>query len=138
MLTRLDLCSLAETRLDDAQLLLGAGRASSAYYLSGYAVELALKACIAKAFLPDTIPDKAFVNEVYTHSLERLLGTAGLKAQFDTDSKADPNLAAAWGIASQWTESSRYSLWDAVTAANLINAIADQTHGVFQWIKKHW
>jgi len=92
----------------------------------------------AKAFLPDTIPDKAFVNEVYTHSLERLLGTAGLKAQFDTDSKADPNLAAAWGIASQWTESSRYSLWDSVATASLINAIADQTHGVFQWIKKHW
>jgi len=138
MLTRLDLCSLAEIRLDDAQFLLGAGRASSAYYLSGYAVELALKACIAKAFLPDTIPDKALVSQVYTHNLEGLLGTAGLKAAFDTDSRADPNLAASWGIASQWTESSRYSLWDPITAANLINAIADQTHGVFQWIKKRW
>lgn len=138
MLTKADLEALALTRLEDALLLFQAGRASSAYYLAGYAVELALKACIAKAFQPDVIPDKAFVLEIYTHSLEKLLGTAGLTTQFTTESKADPQLAAAWGIASKWTEASRYSLWDSVTAGSLIDAIADQQHGVFQWVKKHW
>jgi hypothetical protein len=138
MLTKADLEALAETRLQDAILLLQAGRSSSAYYLSGYAVELALKACVAKAFQPNAIPDKAFVNEIYTHSLERLLGTAGLLPPFSTDSKADPQLAAAWGIASKWTESSRYSLWDSISAGSLIQAIGDGQHGVFQWVKKHW
>ena len=138
MLTKADLEALAITRLEDALFLFQAGRASSAYYLAGYAVELALKACIAKSFQPDAIPDKAFVLEIYTHSLEKLLGTAGLAAQFSADSKSDPQLAAAWGIASKWTEGSRYSLWDSLTAGNLITAIADQQHGVFQWVKKHW
>lgn len=138
MLTKADLEALAEARLQDAALLLSAGSASSAYYLAGYSVELALKACIAKTFQPNAIPDKAFVNEIYTHSLEKLLSTAGLLAAFSADSKADPQLAAAWGIASKWTESSRYLLWDDITATNLIGAIADPQHGVFQWVKKHW
>jgi HEPN domain-containing protein len=138
MLTKTELEVLAETRLQDAIRLLQTGRSSSAYYLAGYAVELALKACVAKAFQPNAIPDKAFVNEVYTHSLERLLGTAGLLPPFKADSKADPQLAAAWGIASKWTESSRYSLWDSISAGSLITAIGDPQHGVFQWVKKHW
>src|SRR5258708_24343248 len=85
-----DLEALAETRLQDAILLFREGRASSAYYLAGYAVELALKACVAKAFQPNAIPDKAFVNEIYTHSLEKLLSTAGLSPLFSVDSKTDP------------------------------------------------
>lgn len=138
MLSKADLEALAAIRLNDALFLFQAGRASSAYYLAGYAVELALKACIAKSFQPDVIPDKAFVLEIYTHSLEKLRGTAGLTAQFTADSKADPRLAAAWGIASKWTEASRYLIWDSITAGSLIAAISDQNYGVFQWLKKHW
>lgn len=138
MLAKADLEVLAATRLEDARLLVQAGRASSAYYLAGYAVELALKACIAKIFQPDAIPDKAFVLEIYTHSLEKLLGTAGLRAQFDADSKTDPQLGTNWGIAREWTEASRYSLWDSTAAQSLIDAIEDRDHGVFQWVKKHW
>ncbi len=138
MLTKADLEALAETRLQDAIFLLEGGRASSAYYLAGYAVELALKACVAKTFQSNAIPDKAFVIEIYTHKLEKLLGTTGLLPAFNIDSKADRQLAAAWGIASKWTESSRYLLWDNISAGSLIGAIADPEHGVFQWVKKHW
>lgn len=134
MLTKADLQALAETRLQDAIFLLQNGRASSAYYLAGYAVELALKACVAKVFRTDVIPDKAFVNEIYTHNLEKLLGTAGLSHAFSIDAQ----LAAAWGIASKWTESSRYLLWDNISAGNLVQAIGNNQHGVFQWVKKHW
>ena len=108
MITKADLEALAETRLEDSILLLSAGRASSAYYLAGYAVELALRACIAKSFQPNAIPDKAFVNEIYQHSLEKLLSVAGLLQDFNAESKANPSLAAAWGIASKWKETSRY------------------------------
>lgn len=114
------------------------GSRPSAYYLAGYAVELALKACIAKSFHAQVIPDKAFVSAIYTHSLESLLNTAGLLPQFKTDSQKNPQFAAAWGIVSKWTEGSRYELWDPISAATLIRAINDPQHGVFQWVKKHW
>ncbi len=138
MLTKEDLETLAATRLDDATVLLEADRPSAAYYVAGYAVELALKACIAKSFHPNSIPDKAFVNAIYTHDLVRLLGIAGLSLQFKEDSTADPLLAAAWGIASKWTEASRYELQGTFSASSLIGAIRHPEHGVLQWLKKHW
>ena len=138
MLTKPDLETLANIRIEDATHLLQAGRASSAYYLAGYAVELALKACIAKGFRPNVIPEKAFVNAIYTHSFQSLLELAGLKHAFQAESGADPRLAANWGVASKWTEAARYELWDAVSAGSLIAAIADPQHGVLQWLKKYW
>src|SRR5437016_14595636 len=102
MLSKADLEALASARLQDAVLLLQNGRSSSAYYLAGYAVEFALKACIAKAFQSNTIPDKAFVAAIHTHKLSDLLNTAGLLLQFRADSQADPEFAAAWVIASNW------------------------------------
>lgn len=138
MLTKADLEALANVRLDDSLTLLNAGKASSAYYLAGYAIELALKACIAKSFQAQVIPDKVFVAAIYTHSLESLMSTAGLLPQFRIDSRTDPQFAAAWGIVSKWTEGSRYELWDPISAATLIQAINDPQHGVFQWVKKHW
>ena len=47
-MNRADLQKLAEERLADAELLLANGRFGGAYYLSGYVVECALKACIAQ------------------------------------------------------------------------------------------
>lgn len=125
-------------RLEDSILLLRENKASSAYYLAGYSVELALKACISKLFVANAIPEKGFVNAIYTHSLENLMSSSGLQPALKGEMKVDPILGANWGIASKWTESSRYEFWDPVTAATLINAIAQRDHGVFQWVKKHW
>lgn len=138
MLSRNDLQKLAEVRLEDAIILFKAGKASSAYYLAGYSIELALKACISRLFQLDVIPDKAFVNAIYTHSLENLLNVSGLLPQFKEDSKTDAQFAAYWGIVSKWNETSRYQLTDKMTAAVLIQSIQDQDHGVFQWVRKHW
>jgi hypothetical protein len=138
MLTKIDLQKLAQVRLDDAILLLQNNRSSSAYYLGGYAVELALKACISKLFQPNVIPDKAFVDAVYTHKLDNLLSTAGLSVKFKADCTADHLLAAYWGVASQWRETSRYEMWDPMSAAALLQAIHEPSHGVFQWVKQQW
>ena len=138
MLTKYDLEKLAQVRLDDSLLLLQAGRSSSAYYLAGYSVELALKACISKLIQPNAIPEKAFVNAIYTHRLENLLSSAGLLPQFNADSRADTEFAANWAITSQWTEESRYEFWDAVSATTLLQAIHEPNCGVFRWVKKHW
>lgn len=47
-MNRSDFQDLAQIRLAEAAALLQAERFDGAYYLAGYAVECALKACIAK------------------------------------------------------------------------------------------
>lgn len=138
MLTKNDLQRLAQLRLDDAMLLLQNNKASSAYYLAGYSVELALKACAANLFQNDTIPDKNLVNALYTHSLENLMATSGLLPELNTAIKDDPVFGANWGIVTKWTESSRYDFWDTMAATTLLNAIINEEHGVFPWVKNHW
>lgn len=138
MLTKNDLQRLAEMRLEDANFLLQANKPSSAYYLAGYAVELGLKAYISKLFQNNVIPDKSFVTAIYTHSLESLMSISGLLPKLKADMKADPIFGSYWGIATKWSESSRYEFWDSVSAATLIRAIIDNDHGVFPWVKKHW
>jgi hypothetical protein len=138
MLTKSDLEKLAQVRLEDAVFLLTVNRASSAYYLAGYAVELALKACIANLMQANVIPELAFIKAIYSHKFEGLLATAGLLPQFLEDSKSDPKFAANWAIASKWTEESRYALWDPIETATMIQAIHENDHGVFQWVKARW
>jgi HEPN domain-containing protein len=47
-MNREDFQQLAESRLKEARALLTAELPDGAYYLAGYAIECALKACIAK------------------------------------------------------------------------------------------
>ncbi|MFT3746283.1 MAG: hypothetical protein QM785_18570 [Pyrinomonadaceae bacterium] len=138
MITKNDLERLALLRLEDASLLFAGGKYSSAYYLAGYSIELALKVCISKQIQSGVIPDKAFINSIYTHKLDNLLGLAGLRPQFDTDSRINSYLAANWAVVTKWDEQSRYEFWDALSSNSLLSAISDPTDGVFIWVKKHW
>lgn len=138
MITKADLETLSEARLIDAQELFKAARYSAAYYISGYSIEVGIKACIAKLFQADAIPDKGLVNAVYTHKLDELLGLAGIKERLKTDMDNDPALAAAWGIASKWNEDSRYKIWDQFAAASILDAVGNPNHGVLPWLRKHW
>jgi HEPN domain len=69
--TRTEFQQLADVRIDEARVLLAQGKYDGAYYLAGYAVECALKACIAKLTNKDDFPDKVFVQRSYTHSTLR-------------------------------------------------------------------
>ena len=77
-----DLQIMAEGKLSDSVFLLGNNRASNAYYLGGYAIELALKACIAKQMQAGVIPDKQLILDTYTHNYIKLIGVAGLTTEF--------------------------------------------------------
>jgi len=138
MITKADLEALADTRLGDAVHLFQATRYSAAYYLAGYAVELGIKARIAGLFQANVIPEKGFVNAVYSHKLDELLGLAGIKERLKDDMKDDALLSSAWGVASKWNETSRYQMYDQFAAASMIHAVGDHDHGVQQWLKKHW
>jgi HEPN domain-containing protein len=133
-----DLQSLADNRVKDAQCLLKAKLYSGAYYLAGYSIELALKACIAKLFRANTIPDKKLVNSIFTHSLKDLLRIAGLEQIFKTDQQKDGLLSTNWAIVCDWSEESRYTTKTKTEATDLINAITDPKHGVLPWLKQHY
>jgi HEPN domain-containing protein len=94
-MNRDDLKELAHQRLEDARVLLEKDHYAAAYYLSGYAVECGLKACIAKhARQFDFPPKPSVVRDIYDHDLAKLLKKAGLDHTLDDDLKADKELQA--------------------------------------------
>lgn len=137
-MTRADLQKLADEKLSDAQVLFNAKSWSNAYYLAGYAVELAIKACIAKSFKADTVPDKDLVIKTYSHELPKLTGTAGLTAELQKQVQAIQDFRTAWGVVNEWSPEDRYRSNGEQDAKELIQAISDATHGVLPWIKTHW
>ena len=72
-MTRRDLRELALIRLKEAGVLLRNGKYDGAYYLSGYIIECALKACIAKQTQRYEFPDKTIADASHTHKLKELL-----------------------------------------------------------------
>jgi HEPN domain-containing protein len=134
-MNRADLQHLAEVRLREADALLQGGNHPGAYYLGGYTVECALKACIAKQTQQFDFPDKTLVARSHTHNLSELLALAGLKPQLGRESAA---LRANWGVVKDWSERSRYQVRDAQAAQDLFDAIADASDGVLEWLKQHW
>ncbi|WP_155992217.1 HEPN domain-containing protein [Fodinicurvata fenggangensis] len=137
-LKKADLQTLAQTKVDDALLLFDRGRFSNAYYLGGYAVEFALKACIAARIETDTIPDKKFVTSIFTHDLVTLINVSGLSNELKKQENSDDEFHANWGIVSKWSEQKRYEVSDRSTTHYFLHAIIDQYHGVLPWIKNFW
>src|SRR6185503_16460235 len=105
---RSDLQTLSELRLGDAQALLEAGRLEGAYYLLGYAVECALKSCIAKRIREFDFPDKRLANECYVYDLSKLVTVAGLKTRLEQEEKRSEAFALNWWMVKQWSEDARY------------------------------
>jgi len=137
---RSDFQKLAEMRLDDAKTLLDQGKWAAAYYLAGYAVECGLKACIiAELRKSDEFREKKFSEKCWSHDLEALVKLAGLESVHEADVRLDRDFEDYWGYVKDWTEESRYThTVSEREAKNLYDAIAEPTHGVLQWIKKHW
>jgi hypothetical protein len=138
LLRRAELQLVAQAKIDDAILLLANGRASNAYYLAGYAIEIGLKACIAKQIAADTVPDLSFIKSIYDHDLQRLVRVAGLSAQLKQKQDSDSDFAANWAIVCEWSPEDRYGLTDLGSAQLIIAAVTDPTKGVLPWIKALW
>jgi hypothetical protein len=137
-MTKTEFQALADIRVKDAETLFEAGNYDGAYYLIGYAVECALKACIAKQFKQDDIPDHRFVQNVFTHNLNDLLGHAGLKAELQKMAPSSP-IRVSWGVVSNWSERERYNSGAASQkASDLITAVVDRNNGVLPWLKTYW
>jgi len=138
-MNRGDFQKLTQGRLKDAQALLQKQRYSGAYYLCGYVIECALKACIAKQTQQfDFPPERRAIDAIYTHDLTKLFKSAGLEKARDEDMENDEKLKVYWSVLKQWTEASRYEEYDQKKAQDIYQAIADKKHGVLQWVKRRW
>ncbi|MGI8743465.1 MAG: hypothetical protein ACR2NN_13030, partial [Bryobacteraceae bacterium] len=93
--------------MQDAEALFANERFGAAYYLAGYAVECALKACIAKRTREFEFPDKLRANQSHTHDLLRLLDLSGLE-EFKAESRVDRFFEYNWKIIRDWSEDARY------------------------------
>ena len=138
-MNRAELQQLALLRLAEAQALLAAGFPSGAYYLAGYAIECAIKACIAKAVQQLDFPDKDRVNQSYSHNLLQLLRLAELEVVLNDGIIQNGILGKNWTTVKDWKEAIRYSLGKSATdAAEMILAISDPANGVLPWLVLHW
>jgi HEPN domain-containing protein len=135
---RYDFQKLAVIRPEDARVLLGNGRWEGAYYLSGYAVECGLKACIAKSIKRYDFPDKSLLQGAYTHDLAQLLKTAKLDAARDAEFDRDHQFRLNWHVVKQWSQQSRYDRPGKQQAADLFDAVANRKHGVLRWLRRQW
>ena len=118
--------------------MLRLGLFDGAYYLGGYAVECALKACIAKETKRYEFPDKKRVDSSYTHSLRELVKVAGLEEERLDRANNDPDFQRHWEVVREWTEQSRYQKHLPESARILLLRASDRHHGVISWIKLHW
>lgn len=122
-------------------MLLDGNRWSAAYYVSGYAVECGLKACVLKrvADEPQIIyADKKFSEKCWTHSIEDLVLLANLAETRDSDAKLNEELKGNWLIVKDWKETARYTMNSEQQARKLYNAITHRPNGVMIWIRDRW
>ncbi|HEY0080730.1 MAG TPA: HEPN domain-containing protein [Pyrinomonadaceae bacterium] len=139
-MNRSDFQELSRLRIKEAKVLLDNKCYEGAYYLAGYAVECALKACVArKTKRFDFPPNEKTVREYYTHELVKLVKGAGLGAALQTEEISNAQFRSNWAVVKDWNEQARYEpqINDKL-ARDLYSAISDRKHGVLKWLKKYW
>ena len=125
MIEAAELRSMADARLWDADALYRANRYDAAIYLSGYAIELALKARICETLgwegFPSERKDFEGLQSFQTHDLKRLLHLSGIEGRILQD------FTAEWKMVSTWDAARRYlpvESTDQVQCAQMLEAVA--------------
>jgi len=134
---RKDLQLLAITRLKEAEVLFQNRKFDGAYYLAGYAVECAIKACVARKTRRYDFPDKSLTDKVYTHDLTKLLMPAGLGQIWQQELDSNSILEVKWGVVKDWNEQSRYGTHTRQKAKDMLDAVGSG-QGVLECLKKYW
>lgn len=139
-MNRTDFLKLTDISVKESKILLDRKCYEGAYYLAGYAVECALKACIAKRTQAYDFPPKPeVVRSFYKHRAESLVNLAGLEVELRIRMQSTPKFASNWGHVTKWSEEKRYeTLTSAKDARDLYRAITNPRNGVLVWLKKFW
>ncbi len=115
------------------------GHYSGAYYLCGYLVEYALKACIAKQSRRYEFPrDPETVRKCCSHNFDNLVKAADLGQELKELIQKDDAFSDNWTVANEWSEQTRYEVISEPDARALYKAVNDPDHGVLQWLKSLW
>ena len=110
-----------------------------AYYLAGYAVECALKACIAKQTNRYDFPNKRVAADAWSHDLQKLVVLAGVWPDLERDFKVRPALQLNWTIVKDWSEAVRYDMTiTRAQARDLYSACTTRRTGILPWIRQRW
>jgi hypothetical protein len=109
-----------------------------AYYLAGYCIECALKACVAKLTQRHEFPNKERTLQSYGHKFGELLKAAVLEQEQRKEAQRDSTFRRNWDIVRLWSTDHRYATTDSETARELVEAVSDRNHGLLRWIKLHW
>lgn len=126
---------LASKRFTEAKLLNKKRLYSGAYYLGGYVIELALKACYCRNVKKGSFPpERGIYNKLYSHDLNNLLDVSGIKSNFNTEALTNNSLQTAWNIAKEWSEDTRYTIFKKDDSESLLNSVDI----VFRWIQTKW
>ena len=134
-----DLEKLVDIRISEAKALLDSEKYQGAYYLAGYSLECAFKACIAKQVQKHDFPNKDLAVQSHKHKLTDLLGVAGLKQKLTEKEREDSDFKLNWAVAKDWAVESRYECAIEPTKANdLFNAATDKKSGILAWLKTYW
>lgn len=138
-MNRRDFQLLARLRLREARLLLDNNKFEGAYYLAGYSVECALKACIAKTIHQYDFPNKQLALNSHSHNLEQLIKVAGLDNDLATEKSANPTFEINWTIVKDWSEKERYNTTiSRQKAKDLYSAITSRRYGIMTWLRQLW
>ena len=137
-LNRDTLQRLADLRAAEARLLLDNGHYSGAYYLAGYAVECALKACIAKQVREFDFPNLDLARKSHSHKLTELAKVGRVYQEIEQEIKSNSAFSECWLTVVRWVSESRYSMHTREDAIALLASVTDANNGVLQWIKKRW
>jgi HEPN domain-containing protein len=138
-MNKTDLQILVEIRVKEATVLLENKCYQGAYYLLGYALECAFKACITKQVRENDFPNKQLANASHTHKLSELLGVAGLKQKLSEQENQDENFKLNWAVAKDWSETARYDpVIEETKVKDFFEAITNDQSGVLKWLKNWW
>ncbi len=138
-MNKIDLQALVEIRVKEARVLFENECYQGAYYLLGYALECAFKACIAKQVRENDFPSRQLANASHTHKLSELLGVAGLKQKLSEEENHDENFKLNWAVAKDWSETARYDPEiEETKAKDFFEAITSDQSGVLKWLKNWW
>jgi HEPN domain-containing protein len=138
-MNRNDFQQLAEDHLRHAKALLDAEFYSGAYYICGYAVECALKACIcSRTNQFDFYAHPDIGRKAWSHKFANLMDVSGLEEEFEAARLGDSALGVHWNNVENWSEHSRYERRSQKDAEDLYSAVSDPVHGVLACIKRFW
>jgi HEPN domain-containing protein len=154
---RLEFQEMALLKIKEANLLHKNGLYHGAFYLSGYAMEFALKAAVCRNLDMDDFfeekksndkskPSGGIFEKMKTHDIGTLLIMAGLYNKLNAFKEANEEFEIKWNYITtkQWNEQCRYDnssmtkKYNKIDVESFIDAIDNKKGGFLKWIQHYW